>query len=520
MRRSLLLSLAALAAFMAALTVAALAPPASTAVTLAAPSGGCVVAATTTCTFSYTGAPEAWVVPAGVTSAVFDLYGGQGGNVAAGSYGDSLPGGAGGEGAHVQATLGLTPGATLYLRVGGQGGDGLVNALGPFTAAGGFNGGGTTSFTPGGGGIAGAGGGGSSDVRASGDALANRLLVAGGGGGASAGGANSTDQGSGGNSATAAKSVTGSSFSLPLLPPITSTCSGGGAGTLSGPGAAGGGDCLNGSPGDAGGLFGGGTTDFQQIGAGGGGYFGGGTGAASGPVGSGGGGGSDYVDPAATGVTVTDGVRTGTGLIIVTYTTPAPADTTAPSITVNSPSDGATYQLNQSVTADYSCADEAGGSGIASCIGSVAKGSAIDTSTVGQHTFTVDAADNAGNQANATVHYTVEDKVLGFFSPVPGSRWKAGTTVPVKIALADMNGVRISDADAAALSSPTCRVMFSASGAQTVNATCMRYDPTTHQFLFNWKLGRATGSETIKITISYPGTTTTTTKTEAVTLTK
>ena len=42
---------------------------------LAVPSGGCVVGATTTCTFNYTGAPEAWVVPAGVTSGVFDVFG-------------------------------------------------------------------------------------------------------------------------------------------------------------------------------------------------------------------------------------------------------------------------------------------------------------------------------------------------------------------------------------------------------------------------------------------------------------
>src|SRR5215203_4655597 len=49
--------------------------------TQAAPT--CVVGVTTTCTFSYTGAPEAWVVPAGVTSAVFEVHGAQGGNLAA-----------------------------------------------------------------------------------------------------------------------------------------------------------------------------------------------------------------------------------------------------------------------------------------------------------------------------------------------------------------------------------------------------------------------------------------------------
>ena len=50
----------------------------------APPSGGCItVATTTTCTFNYTGAAEAWVVPAGVTSAVFDLFAAQGGSFAA-----------------------------------------------------------------------------------------------------------------------------------------------------------------------------------------------------------------------------------------------------------------------------------------------------------------------------------------------------------------------------------------------------------------------------------------------------
>ena len=62
---------------------------------------------------------------------------------------------------------------------------------------------------------------------------------------------------------------------------------------------------------------------------------------------------------------------------------------------------------NQSVTAGYSCADEAGGSGRASCVGSVPNGSRIDTSTVGEHSFTVTATDNAGNTKTLTVHYTV-----------------------------------------------------------------------------------------------------------------
>lgn len=91
-------------------------------------------------------------------------------------------------------------------------------------------------------------------------------------------------------------------------------------------------------------------------------------------------------------------------------TTPAPAgDSTPPGITITTPSDGAVYTLNQTVNADYACEDEAGGSGLASCDGTVASGAPIDTGSVGSKTFTVTAADNAGNTASITRAYTVTE---------------------------------------------------------------------------------------------------------------
>jgi hypothetical protein len=68
----------------------------------------------------------------------------------------------------------------------------------------------------------------------------------------------------------------------------------------------------------------------------------------------------------------------------VTNTQPPPppcgvTDTQPPTITINSPADGSTFILNQSVLANYSCADP---SGVSSCTGPVANGSAINTSTV------------------------------------------------------------------------------------------------------------------------------------------
>ena len=48
----------------------------------------------------------------------------------------------------------------------------------------------------------------------------------------------------------------------------------------------------------------------------------------------------------------------------VTHTYTA-IDDTPPTITLRTPPDGATYALNQVVNADYECADESGGSGLA-----------------------------------------------------------------------------------------------------------------------------------------------------------
>jgi hypothetical protein len=84
-----------------------------------------------------------------------------------------------------------------------------------------------------------------------------------------------------------------------------------------------------------------------------------------------------------------------------------PADTTEPTITLTTPAEGATYSLNQAVNADYSCQDEASGSGLKSCQGTVASGSAIDTASTGTKTFTVTATDNAGNQNSVSRTYSI-----------------------------------------------------------------------------------------------------------------
>jgi hypothetical protein len=243
--------------------------------------------ATTTIDFVFTGGPQAIVVPEGVTSIRIDVWGAQGGAASNNSL-CSAPHDTGGLGGHARGTLAVTPGETLHIFVGGAGGTG---------ASGGFNGGGigcSSTDTC-------ASGGGASDVRQGGNAVGDRVIVAGGGGGAewSCG-----PQGNGGHGGglSGADGVNADG-SLASGRGGTQT-----AGGTVGTGAGG----SNGSPGALG--QGGASATTFHAGGGGGGYYGGGGGGQDGH----GGGGSSYLGGVTNGVTTT-GVRSGDGLVRLSW---------------------------------------------------------------------------------------------------------------------------------------------------------------------------------------------------------
>lgn len=102
------------------------------------------------------------------------------------------------------------------------------------------------------------------------------------------------------------------------------------------------------------------------------------------------------------------------------------ADTTDPNVVIDAPIADAIYPRGQTVNASYSCTDETPGSGINTCTGPVPSGTPIDTSTVGDHDFTVTATDRAGNTAQVTHTYTVEPA-----TGVAGTVTAAGSSQPV-----------------------------------------------------------------------------------------
>ena len=125
--------------------------------------------------FSYTGAVQTYVVPAGITAITVDAAGARGGNsTSTANFG---------KGGRVQTILTVVPGQQLYIYVGGAGKAGFQTLT--VGNNGGYNGGGNGvgSSAAGGTGGGGGGGGGATDIRRNDTLLGSRILVAAGGGG-------------------------------------------------------------------------------------------------------------------------------------------------------------------------------------------------------------------------------------------------------------------------------------------------------------------------------------------------
>lgn len=370
-----------------------------------------------------------WTVPPGVWNLTINATGAEGSNVPSG--------GSGGAGANLAETTPVTHGQTLYICVdigGGAGGSGSS---------------------------AGGSGGGASGVSA-GPGLSSPLLIAAGGGG---GGGAGLDAGNGGAAGSDAIGSLGGKAGGATAGGasggnggVTGTADQGGAGgnsSGSGSGGGGGGGGYYGGGGGGGGMLGGG-------GGGGGSNFCSvsgctpttGSGApqvtltytvASPPTvtittpangatyphnkavdsnftcseGANGSGIASCTDqnghPSGSAIdTSTTGSHTFTvtatssdGLAstsTVTYNVAAP-----PGIWLPLPANGATFTQNQAVNSYFLCADGKGGPGLRSCVdeNGHAAGAAIDTSTLGTHTFTVTATSADGQITSTTSSYTI-----------------------------------------------------------------------------------------------------------------
>jgi subtilase family serine protease len=129
-------------------------------------------------------------------------------------------------------------------------------------------------------------------------------------------------------------------------------------------------------------------------------------------------------------------VPAGTASVDVTVSTAkgtsatATADrfTYAPTETISAPATGATYTQSQTVLAAYSCAASAPGT--PTCTGPVPTTSPIDTSTTGQHSFTVTATDSNAVSTQQTVSYSVvAPPAATITTPANGAAYTQGQTL-------------------------------------------------------------------------------------------
>jgi hypothetical protein len=134
------------------------------------------------------------------------------------------------------------------------------------------------------------------------------------------------------------------------------------------------------------------------------------------------------------------------------------ADSVKPSVNITAPDDGATIPLDKVTNAKFKCVDRE--SGIDTCVGTVANGTPLDTSTIGQHTFTVTGTDLAGNVTTVTVHYTVVYTFNGFFSPITNTETAqlnlvhAGDLIKIGFGLNGDRGLNIGTFSSTAVTCP------------------------------------------------------------------
>jgi DNA-binding beta-propeller fold protein YncE len=180
------------------------------------------------------------------------------------------------------------------------------------------------------------------------------------------------------------------------------------------------------------------------------------------------------------------------------YTVVAAPDEQAPTVDLDTPSQGAQYDVSADVHTEYSCADE-GGSGLASCTGDVPDGDPLSTATPGAYDFTVVARDGAGHETTVTHSYTVVQPpppppdlgFAGFFGSIQdGSVVHAGAAISIVFGLDGYHGLKI-----LATGSPTsvqvdCQHPGHATGGEAARSAPgrgLRYNRRTGHYVFNWQ---------------------------------
>jgi hypothetical protein len=217
--------------------------------------------------------------------------------------------------------------------------------------------------------------------------------------------------------------------------------------------------------------------------------------------------GSELADPADAAFTLSTNVPVGTETesavtdsrlvcdVAGNCTTAGPVggikvDKRAPDIMIDAPVDGAVFMLGEVIAADYACGDGGAGMPSGSCVGPVALGDGIDTTTVGAKSFVVVATDAVGNVAELTHHYGVVFDFEGFYNPVGNppalNPVRAGQAITLKFSLGGDQGLDVVATGYPLSMAIDCRTGEPIDGTTLPASTRLRYDPTIDQYTDLW----------------------------------
>jgi hypothetical protein len=154
-------------------------------------------------------------------------------------------------------------------------------------------------------------------------------------------------------------------------------------------------------------------------------------------------------------------------------------DLTPPIIAIRQPARGARLDQGATVPADYGC------EGAISCAGDVAPGVLLDTSRLGPASFTVRAADDAGNVAISVVEYEI--RPAGIVTPAGSGPPAAG--VPSPSAPVTLNARRLRPRAGAVLTS---------------KRPVLRWPARRAAHLYNLQIFRLRGASITKVVSAFP----------------
>jgi Tol biopolymer transport system component len=158
-------------------------------------------------------------------------------------------------------------------------------------------------------------------------------------------------------------------------------------------------------------------------------------------------------------------------------------DFTQPTLSLITPSDGASYEIGDALFVDFACSDGAGGSGIQYCNGTQPNATPLDTSRLGTFTFQAFALDQAFNGTTRTATYRIVDSrppSISIKTPADGASYGLGDHLSVSYSCADSgSGVQScigaahsgSDLDTSQTGSYSFRVSASDAAGNTATAT-------------------------------------------------